>query len=208
MNKYRIEILKKVNKIKIFIYEENNLVEVYQEDINKKRLEENIYLGIVKDVIKGMQSAFIDIGEQKNALIHIKDILPKQSNVTGNVNLDTEKYQIQDLLKPNEKILVQIKRDCDDKKGSRVTKDIKLTGKYIVLMPYTEFITISNKIEDSKEKERLTKIVKKYLPKGFGAIIRTSSNGRTHNKRRYKTIRANMEKYIEETGKQCTTKII
>ena len=176
MNKYRIEILKKVNKIKIFIYEENNLVEVYQEDINKKRLEENIYLGIVKDVIKGMQSAFIDIGEQKNALIHIKDILPKQSNVTGNVNLDTEKYQIQDLLKPNEKILVQIKRDCDDKKGSRVTKDIKLTGKYIVLMPFTEFITISNKIEDSKEKERLTKIVKKYLPKGFGAIIRTSSN--------------------------------
>ncbi len=176
MNKYRIEILKKVNKIKIFIYEENNLVEVYQEDINKKRLEENIYLGIVKDVIKGMQSAFIDIGEQKNALIHIKDILPKQSNVTGNVNLDTEKYQIQDLLKPNEKILVQIKRDCDDKKGSRVTKDIKLTGKYIVLMPFTEFITISNKIEDSKEKERLTKIVKKYLPKGFGAIVRTSSN--------------------------------
>ncbi len=176
MNKTKIEIKKIENEVKIFIYQNEELIEYYKEDINKKRLEGNIYLGIVKDVLKGMQSAFIDIGEEKNALIHIKDIIPKQSNVTGNVNIDVEQYQIQKLVKPKEKILVQIKRDCDDKKGSRVTKDIKLTGKYIVLMPFTEFITVSLKIEDKNERDRLIKIVKKYLPKGSGAIIRTSSN--------------------------------
>ena len=126
MNKIRLEIKKEENQIKIFVYQENELVEMYAEDINKRRLEGNIYIGIVKDVIKGMQSAFIDIGEERSALIHIKDILPKQSNVTGNMNIDTEKYEIQKLLKPGEKIIVQIKRDCDDKKGSRVTKDIML----------------------------------------------------------------------------------
>lgn len=177
MNKIRLEIKKEENQIKIFVYQENKLVEMYTEDVNKRRLEGNIYIGIVKDVIKGMQSAFIDIGEERSALIHIKDILPKQSNVTGNMNLDTEKYQIQKLLKPGEKILVQIKRDCDDQKGSRVTKDIKLTGNYVVLMPYTEFYTTSLKIQNEEEKERLIKIAKDNLPKGFGIIIRTSAEG-------------------------------
>ena len=134
MNKIRIEVKKDLDKIIIFVYQENELVEFYIEDIKKQRLEGNIYLGVVKDVVKGMQSAFIDIGEERNALIHIKDILPKESNVTGNANLDIQNYQIQDLLKTGEKILVQIKRDCDDQKGSRVTKDIKLTGNYIILM--------------------------------------------------------------------------
>ena len=176
MERTRIEIKKENDNLKIFIYQENELKEFYNEDINKKRLEGNIYLGIVKDVVQGMQSAFIDIGEEKNALIHIKDILPKESKVTGNVNLDIEKYQIQKLIKPGEKVLVQIKRDCDEQKEARVTKDIKLTGKYVVLMPYTQFITISSKIEDKDEKERLISIIQKYIPNGFGAIIRTSSN--------------------------------
>ena len=176
MSQIRIEIKKEESKIKTLVYQDNILTELYVEDVNKKRLEGNIYLGIVKDVVKGMQSAFIDIGEEKNALIHVKDILPKESNVTGNANLDTEKYEIQKLVKPGDKILVQIKRDCDEQKGSRVTKDIKLTGRYIVLMPYTQFITTSSKIENEEERKRLTKIVKTHIPKEYGAIIRTSSN--------------------------------
>lgn len=192
MNKIRIEIKKDLNKIIIFVYQENELIEFYEENIDKKRLEDNIYLGVVKDVVKGMQSAFINIGEGKNALIHVKDILPKESNVTGNANLDTQKYQIQDLLKKGEKVLVQIKRDCDDKKGSRVTKDIKLTGNYVVLMPYTNFITVSSKIQMQEEKERLINIAKKYIPANFGAIIRTSS---------YKVEEEKIKKDIEELKK-------
>ncbi len=193
MDKTRIEIKKDENKIKIFIYQDNILTEYYTEDINKQRLEGNIYLGIVKDVVKGMQAAFIDIGEEKNALIHIKDVLPKESSTTGNMYLDIEKHQIQKLLKTGDKILVQIKRDCDEKKGSRVTKDIKLTGKYIVLMPFSEFITTSTKIDDESEKERLIKLAKKYIPKGFGAIIRTSSNKINEEK-----IKEDIEKLTKE----------
>ena len=195
MSDIRLEIKKEENKIKIFLYQENDLTEFYVEDINKKRLEGNIYLGIVKDVVKGMQAAFIDIGEEKNALIHIKDILQKESNITGNVHLNTEKYQIQKLIKPGDKILVQIKRDCDEQKGSRVTKDIKLTGKYLVIMPYTEFITASTKLEES-EKERLIKIVKNNLPKGFGAIIRTACRNKEE-----KLIKKDLEELIAKWQK-------
>lgn len=178
MEKYRLEIRKCNDELNIYVYEDGTLIETYKENIHKKRLEGNIYLGVVKDVIKGMQAAFIDIGEEKNALIHIKDIIQKESNVTGNINLDEEKYKIQDILKPGKNILVQIKRDCEEQKGSRATRDIKLTGKYIVLMPYSEFITTSSKIEDNEEKDRLIDITKKYLKDGYGAIIRTSAEGK------------------------------
>ncbi len=192
MIKTKIEIKKDNEKLEIFVYQENELVESYVEETNKKRLEGNIYLGIVKDVIKGMQSAFIDIGEERNALIHIKDILPKQSNITGNVNINIHNYKIEDYIKQGDKILVQIKRDCDDQKGSKVTKDIKLTGNYIVLMPNADFITVSSKIEDKKEKERLIKLVENNLPKGFGAIIRTSSETVTE-----KQIKQDIEKLLK-----------
>ena len=189
MEKYRLEIKKDNDELNVYVYESGTLIETYKENIHKKRLEGNIYLGIVKDIVKGMQAAFIDIGEEKSALIHIKDIIQKESNVTGNVNLDEEKYKIQDILKPGEKILVQIKRDCEEQKGSRATKDIKLIGKYIVLMPYSEFITVSAKIEDEKESDRLINITKKYLNDKFGAIIRTSA---------YRKDESTIKKDIEE----------
>lgn len=175
MNKYRIETKKEDEELNIYVYENDDLVETYNENVHRKRLEGNIYIGRVIDVIKGMQAAFIDIGEEKNALIHIKDIIPKESNITGNVNIDEEKYNIQDILKQGENIIVQIKRDCEEQKGARATRDIKLTGKYVVLMPYSEFITVSAKIEEIEEKNRLIDIANKYLSKGFGAIIRTSA---------------------------------
>lgn len=181
MKKYRLEIRKDNDELNIYVFEDGILIEAYKENVHKKRLEGNIYLGVVKDVIKGMQAAFIDIGEEKNALIHIKDIIQKESNVTGNVNLDEEKYRVQDILKPGEEILVQIKRDCEDQKGSRATRDIKLTGKYIVLMPYSEFVTSSAKIEDKEERDRLISITQKYLNNGYGAIIRTSAYGKDEN---------------------------
>ena len=82
--KNTIKIKKIVNKLHIYVFQDNELVEEYQEESDKQRLEGNIYLGKVTDVIKGMQAAFVDIGEERNALIHIKDIVPKESNVTGN----------------------------------------------------------------------------------------------------------------------------
>ena len=167
-----IFIDKKENQEKVALIENGNLVEYYEEDEETDRKEGNIYVGTVKDIIPGMQSAFIDIGTEKNGFIHLKDILPKvdEKNEKLELNLDIKK-----VIKPNQKLLVQIKKDSNDKKGARVSTHINLPGKYIVLMPNTDFITISQKIEDKKEQERLVNLVKEHIGKGNGAIIRTSA---------------------------------
>ena len=167
-----IFIDKKENQEKVALIENGNLVEYYEEDEETDRKEGNIYVGTVKDIIPGMQSAFIDIGTEKNGFIHLKDILPKvdEKNEKLELHLDIKK-----VIKPNQKLLVQIKKDSNDKKGARVSTHINLPGKYIVLMPNTDFITISQKIEDKKEQERLVNLVKEHIGKGNGAIIRTSA---------------------------------
>ena len=175
---YNILIDKQKENTVVAVVQDGELVELYNEKNTEKRLEGNIYLGKIKNIIPGMQSAFIDIGEEKNALVHIKDIIPKVSNVTGNVYEDTSKYDIAKIVKPGDEILVQVKRDCNEQKGPRVTKDIKINGKFVILMPFSNFITISQKIENEDEIKRLKSIVKEKLPEGFGVIIRTASEGK------------------------------
>ena len=169
---YRLEILKKEKNTIIYVYENDILVESYSEKLEEPRLEGNIYLGIVKDIVPGMQSAFIDIGEKKTALIHINDLIPKISDTTGNLNLDISQYNIKDYIKRKDKIIVQVKKDYSTEKGSRVTTDIKLVGQYVILLPNSKFVTISQKISRDK-KDDLVNMVKKYIPEGMGAIIRT-----------------------------------
>lgn len=159
----------------IALVENGELVEYYKEDNETNRREGNIYIGIVKDIIKGMQSAFVDIGTEKNSFIHLKDVLPKidETKQKNDKNID-----IGEVLKNNQKILVQVKKDSNENKGARVSTHINLPSKYIVLMPNTDIITVSQKIEDKKEQERLIKLVKENLDDNNGAIIRTSAQGK------------------------------
>lgn len=166
----------KENKI-ITLVENGKLLEVYEENNQDSRNEGNIYIGVVKDIVKGMQSAFVDIGTEKNSLIHLKDILPKIDQKKE--SKDFSKIDIKDVVKPNDKLMVQIKKDSNEKKGARVSTHINLPSKYIVLMPNTDIITISQKIESQKEQERLFKIVKANLPQNMGAIIRTSAQDKS-----------------------------
>ena len=159
----------------IVLIEDGKIVEYYKEDEEENKNEGNIYIGIVKDIVKGMQAAFVDIGIGKNSLIHLKDILEKKDEKKQKVNLDQE---ITNLIKPNDKLLVQIKKDSNEKKGARISKHINLPGKYIVLMPNTDIITVSQKIEKKEEQERLIKLVSENISKENGAIIRTSAEGK------------------------------
>ena len=159
----------------ITLVEDGKLVEHYEETNNYKRIEGNIYIGRVDNIILGMQAAFVDIGIGKNAFIHIKDIIPKVSNLTGNKNEQLSKHNISDYLRIGMPILVQVIKDETKLKGARVSTSISLPGRFIVLLPNKEFITISQKIQNESEKNRLINIVKKILPKGYGAIIRTSA---------------------------------
>lgn len=160
---------------KIALLENGKLIEYYVDEEESIRKEGNIYIGIVKDIVKGMQSAFVDIGTEKNSFIHLKDILDKIDESKENIN---PKIDISDIIKTGQKLLVQVKKDSNLQKGARVSTHINLPSKYIALMPNTDIVTISQKITDSKEKERLVKLVKENLSKGNGAIIRTSAIGK------------------------------
>lgn len=165
----------------IAVLENEKLIEKYQEDESTEILDGNIYCGIVRNILPGMQSAFIDIGKGKNAFIHIKDIIPKKSNETGNKEEKFENYDIKKYIKIGDSILVQVKKDEENQKGAHVSKHISLTGKYVVLMPDVNFVTVSKKIENEAEKEQLKKLGKEILkninnePEIYGIIMRTSS---------------------------------
>lgn len=160
---------------KMALLENGKLIEYYIEEEKSIRKEGNIYIGIVKDIIKGMQAAFVDIGTEKNSFIHLKDVLDKVDESKENLNT---KIDISSVIKVGQKLLVQVKKDSNLQKGARVSTHINLPSKYIALMPNTDIVTISQKITDTKEQERLVKLVKENLSKGNGAIIRTSAIGK------------------------------
>ena len=164
------------DKKQIALLEDKELVEKYEEDENNKSIEGNIYIGKVQNVITGLQSAFVNIGEKKNAFIHVKDILPKV-DITKETQPQAE--TINKLVKPGDPIIVEVKKEAVDKKGPRLSTHLSLTSRFIVFMPNADFVTVSQKIENETEKERLKNIVKKYLPKGTGAIIRTTAENRS-----------------------------
>lgn len=164
----------------IALVENGKLIEKYDDDESIKVNEGNIYCGIVRDLLPGMQSAFVDIGEDKNAFIHIKDVIPKVSNVTGNKDENLEKYKIKDYLKVNMPVLVQVKKSEENLKGARVSTHISITGRLSVLMINVDFITVSQKIENKEERARLKKLASEILSElnessQYGLILRTSA---------------------------------
>ena len=173
-----ILISKAEDKIIIMVVENGNVVEKYEETNNQKRLEGGIYLGKVSDVLPGMQAAFVDIGEKKNAFIHLKDLLPKIDVKTANPEEIINNSNIKDVIKKGTTLLIQVKRDSTNKKGARISTHISIPTRFLVFMPDTNIVTISQKIEDEKEKNRLLEIVRKNLPEGCGCIIRTSAEGK------------------------------
>lgn len=171
-----ILINQKENTKQILLLEDGNLVEKYEENENISRIEGNIYIGKVENILQGMQSAFVDIGQEKNTFIHLKDILPK---VDVKDTKQTENKKIKEIVKTGMPLLVQVKRDFTKSKGAKVSTHISINSRFIVLMPNTTIITISQKIENKEEKVRLTTIAKKYLPENCGVIIRTSAENQS-----------------------------
>ena len=173
-----ILINKKENTKQILLLEDGNLIEKYDENESIQRIEGNIYIGRVENVLQGMQSAFVDIGQSKNTFIHLKDILPKVDIKDG---IKNEKRKIKEVVKSGMPLLVQVKRDFTQAKGAKVSTHISINSRFIVFMPNTTIITISQKIENKEEKVRLTNIVKKYLPDNCGVIIRTSAENQNED---------------------------
>ena len=159
----------------IAVVENGILIEKYQESNNSNRIEGKVYIGKVANILKGLQVAFVDIGEEKNAFLHIRDIIPKVSEESGNKNVLFEEHDINQYVKKGMKVLVQVQRDRTDTKGARVSTHINMPGRYCALIPNTHFVTVSQKIEDVEEKQRLKSIAEELNLDNYGIVIRTGA---------------------------------
>ena len=168
-----IIIQKKDDCVLVCVLEKGQIVEKYDFKLDSSSTIGNIYIGSVKDIFDGMQAAFVDIGLEKNAFLPFKDALPKVDIVKENENYNDS--FIEHALKKGQNLLLQVRKEAFEDKGARVSTHVTLAGKYLVLMPDTDIVTISQKITDTEEKERLLDIIKRGVPSNFGCIIRTEA---------------------------------
>ena len=171
---------------RIAILENKELVELFLDTPDHRRMVGNIYKGRIQNVIPGMQAAFIDIGLDINAFLPFSEIgntdSLKHLSFDENEKKSTpNKKGNRHKLKINDDILVQVIKEPFSGKGPRVTTDISIPGSLMVLVPNESYIGISRKINDRYEKRRLRQIAEKFKPKGFGLIIRTIAEGLDEN---------------------------
>jgi len=168
--------MKKENDItKVAVTEDGRLVELYVEREEDGRVVGNIYKGVVKNILPGMQSAFVDIGLEKNAFLYVSDARTTKSDEASGI--EGLEVPIQDLLKVGQEVMVQISKEPVGTKGARITEQITLPGRYLVLMPTVDYVTCSRQIPEGKERERLIDIARRIKPEGQGLIVRTVGEG-------------------------------
>ena len=169
MEKIKKQILANTapDEVRVAILENGRLAEIFidRHGSGGQKVVGNIYKGRVENVLPGISSAFVDVGQEKNAYLYITDIL----NSENQRNVDK-------LLKKGEPILVQVAKEAIGTKGMKVTMDISLPGRYLILMPMADSVGISRQIDEFSERERLRKIVEGMNPPG-GVIVRTEAEG-------------------------------
>ncbi|HPU85673.1 MAG TPA: Rne/Rng family ribonuclease [Candidatus Latescibacteria bacterium] len=177
---------------RIAILEDGRLVEILVERPDTQRLVGNIYKGIVTSILPGMQAAFVDIGMEKSAFLHARDVGGSPERLDDEEDEDaedddeeaprsgreTKKYTpIQELLTKGQEVIVQITKEPIGTKGPRVTTDVSLPGRFSVLMPYSNHVGVSRKILGWSEKRRLKALAARLRPENCGIIVRTVAEG-------------------------------
>ncbi|MGL5711249.1 MAG: ribonuclease E/G, partial [Cetobacterium sp.] len=164
-------------KTRAAVLENGKVMEVHIEREGEGTLNGNIYKGKVANVLPGMESAFVNIGLEKNGFLYVKDLRDfEEKYLTGIVN---SVKPIEELLNVGDEVVVQVLSDPRGSKGARVTTHYTIPGKFLVLMPNNNHIAISKKIKDEVERERLEKLFSEIVPEGMGVIIRTAAEGKS-----------------------------
>lgn len=168
---------------RVALLEDHELAEVYFEMKGSERIVGNIYLGKVQNVLPGMQAAFVDIGQERNAFLYAGDILSDKSDLEFSDQPGRPEIpaRIQDMVKPGQAILLQVLKEPVGNKGARVTAHITLPGRNLVLMPTVDYIGVSRRIEDEEERTRLRNIIESCKPEGMGVILRTVAEGKNES---------------------------
>lgn len=178
--------------VRIALLEDKELVECHIEDDASQYNVGDLYLGTVKKVVPGLNAAFIDIGYEKDAFLHYLDLGPKFRSLVkytkGLLNKKINNYKLTDfkleseidklgkinqILTKNQKILVQVSKEPISSKGPRLSCEVSIAGRFIVLVPFSNTVSVSRKINDSKERTRLKRLITSIKPDNFGVIIRT-----------------------------------
>ena len=178
----------------IALLQDKQLVELNKEQINNNYAVGDIYLGKIKKIMPGLNAAFVDVGYEKDAFLHYLDLGPQvqsllklakqvrggsyQAKPLDNLKLEEDinkSGKISDVLTKGQLIPVQIAKEPISTKGPRLSSDLSIAGRYVILVPFSEAISISKKIKSNPERTRLRKIIEGIKPKNFGVIIRTVS---------------------------------
>ena len=181
----------------IALLQDKQLVELHKEQITNNYTVGDIYMGRIKKIMPSLNAAFVDVGYEKDAFLHYLDLGPQvqsllkltkqvrsggyQSKLLDNFKLEADINKggkISDVLSKGLLVPVQIAKEPISTKGPRLSSDLSIAGRYVVLVPFSEVISISKKIKSNTERNRLRKVVESIKPKHFGVIIRTVSEGR------------------------------
>ncbi|MFR8803584.1 MAG: Rne/Rng family ribonuclease, partial [Anaerovoracaceae bacterium] len=185
-------------EVHIALMENHRLIELNKESSKGHSFSVgDVYLGKVKKILPALNAAFVDIGDKKEAFVHYLDLglyftsfdeFVRKSNPNTDLGelyagipigpILEKEGRIENVLKPGQMMIVQIVKEPISTKGSRLTAEISLAGRNIVLIPFAEKVSISQKISSKEEKRRLETLVRSILPKNYGAIIRTAAEGK------------------------------
>ncbi|MBC7903345.1 MAG: ribonuclease E/G, partial [Gemmatimonadaceae bacterium] len=184
--------------VEIALLEDKKLVELHNEKVDGSFAVGDLYLGKVKKLIPGLNAAFVDVGFEKDAFLHYTDLSPyarsllKFTQVAINDNAETafdfggfqvepeiiKTGKINEVLGGKPNILVQILKEPIAAKGPRLSCEISLPGRFVVITPFNDIVAVSRKIHSSDERKRLQKIIEAIKPKNFGVIVRTAAEGK------------------------------
>jgi ribonuclease G len=184
--------------VEIAVLHDRQLVELHQEDSNRNYAVGDIYLGKVRKLVPHLNAAFVEVGHERDAFLHYLDLGPHftttlqyvRSVMTGtqrSADLNGLKMlpdipkdgKIKDQVGQSNPILVQVAKEPISNKGPRITCEITLAGRYLVLVPFSNKISLSSRIEDDKERDRLRKLIQSIRPANMGVIIRTQAEHTT-----------------------------
>ena len=178
--------------VEIALLEDKLLVELNKEKTNNEFSVGDIYLGKIKKIMPGLNAAFVDVGYEKDAFLHYLDLGPQvqsllkyiksaQSGAAVGFSITDFKMEeeiqktgrINNVLKPNQQVLIQIAKEPISTKGPRVTSEIAFAGRFLVLIPFSDKVSVSQKIKSAEERNRLKRLITSIRPKNCGIIIRT-----------------------------------
>ncbi|MFY8186098.1 MAG: Rne/Rng family ribonuclease [Bacteroidia bacterium] len=195
---YELIINSAGNDTVIALLNDKRLVELHKERVNTRFAVGDIYLGRVKKVMTGLNAAFVDVGYEKDAFLHYLDLGPQASSFIkytklvkdGKQNVSNLMYfkndedipkdgKINNVVQSGQNILVQVAKEPISAKGPRITTEISIAGRYLVLIPFTDKVSISQKIRNTEEKHRLRDLMQSIRPKNFGVIVRTVAENKS-----------------------------